>query len=332
MKKRILVLVHESLVPPKLSGLSAEEKKDKLWETEYDVISTLIKMKYEVRVLGAQYELTPIRSVIDDFKPHLVFNLLEEFHSEAIFDQNIVSYLELLKVAYTGCNPRGMILARDKALAKKVLNYHRIKTAQFKVYRRKDKLKAPKRLKYPVIVKCLNEEASMGLAKASVVNSHEKLFERVKYIHENCDDDAIAEEFIEGREMYVGIFGNKRLKALPVWELVFAKTDNPEKEFYSSRAKFNPKYRKEKGIDTNKAKITTELEQHIQNVCKKVYKVLNLSGYARIDLRLTHQNEIYILEANPNPDIAIEDEFALSAKYAKISYKDLIKKIISLAN
>ena len=127
-KLRILVLVHEALVPPSDTGFSNEEIEFEPWVTEYHVVSTLKKMKHEVLVLGAYSDLSVIRTAVDEFKPHVVYNLLEEFDGEALFDQNVVSYLELLRVPYTGCNPRGLILARDKALAKKILTYHRIPT------------------------------------------------------------------------------------------------------------------------------------------------------------------------------------------------------------
>ncbi len=323
--------MHEDTVPPKFSGINKSEKEFAPWATEYDVCSELCKIGHEVKALGVQYDLKIIRDTIDEFKPHLVFNLLEEFQSQAIFDQNIVSYLELLKMPYTGCNPRGLILARDKALAKKILSYHRIKTSNFFVIEKGKKIFVPKNIQYPLIIKCLNEEASMGLGKASVVTNEEKLKERVKFVHESCHDDAIIEDFIEGREFFVGVYGHKRLKALPAWELFFKNVENPQREFYSSRAKFNSDYRSKKGINTGKAKIKTDLESRLQTLAKKVYKRLGLSGYARIDFRVTDSGDIYILEANPNPNIAKDDEFALSAHYLGLDYSQLLKKIISQA-
>ena len=300
------------------------------WETEYDVCKHLRKLGHTVLPVGVRGELRTLRQAIHDFKPHIVFNLLEEFDGEAIYDQNVVSYLELLRIPYTGCNPRGLILARDKALAKKILSYHRIKTPKFWVFRKNRPTKAVKKLSFPLIVKCLNEEASLGIAQASIVYNREKLIERVQYINRSLGVDAIAEEFIEGREMYVGIYGNHRLKTLPVWELFFKNAEEPGKEFYSSRAKFNEEYRKKKGIDTGKAKLSEEEEKHIQKVCKKTFKALDLNGYARIDLRLSNEGQVYILEANPNPDISEYDEFSSSATYAKIKYPDMLNHLLSL--
>jgi D-alanine-D-alanine ligase len=329
-KIKILVLVHKDLVPP-VDIKPKEIDRDKAaWITEYDVISTYKKLGHEVRVEGVYSDLQVIRDSIEEFNPHIVFNLLEEFDGSVLKDQNVVSYLELLKVAYTGTNPRGLILGRDKALAKKVLTYHGIKTPKFFVFPKNKKTKLTEDLNYPLIVKCLFEEASYGIAKASVVHNKEKLEERILYINKNLQTDAIVEEFIEGREYYVGVVGNYRLKTLPVWELVYDKLDAPEKEIYSSRAKWNPEYRLRKGINHKKADISRELEKKIIDVCKEVFKVLNLNGYARIDLRIDKDENIYVLEANPNPNIALDDEFAKSAEFSGFSYEDLLEKIASL--
>lgn len=329
-KLRVLVLVHSELVPPLDQKLSEQDREEKPWVTEYDVITTLMSLKHEVKVLGVYSDLKPIRDAVEEFKPHIVYNLMEEFHGEPLYDQNVVSYLELLKVAYTGSNPRGLILARDKSLAKKVLSYHRIKTPKFYVAPKNRKVKRPSNMDFPLIVKCLFEEASYGIAKASIVYSEEKLNERLKYIKENLQQDAIVEEFVEGREYYVGVMGNYRLKNFPVWELVYENAEKPEKEIYSSSAKWNTNYRKRKGIKHQKASVDVEIEKKLVSIARKSYKVLEINGYARMDFRVTPQGEVYLLEANPNPNIAIDDEFAKSASKASINYKKLITEILRL--
>lgn len=322
--------MHKDLVPPEDIDPNKLDTFDTPYLTEADVVYTLKTLGHEVKTIGIISDLIPLREAIDTFKPHVVFNLLEEFDGEAVFDQNVVSYLELLRVPYTGNNPRGLIFARDKALTKKILTYHRIKTPKFQVFPKNKKTKRHINLKFPLIVKCLDEEASLGLSQASIVTSDEKLQERVKFIHKKWGVDAIAEQFIEGREFYVGVLGNYKLKVLPVWELEFNNSDEPTKEFYSQRAKFNEKYRVKKGITTKKAEIDENLEKKIVDICKRTYKVLNLNGYARIDLRVDSQNRVYVIEANPNPDIACTDEFATSADHIKFSYPDLLEKIINL--
>jgi D-alanine-D-alanine ligase len=332
MKKKILVLVHSQLVPPENVGrLTSDERMEKPWITEYDVISTLKKNGHTLKVLGVYSDLQVIKDAITDFNPHLVFNLLEEFDGNVLFDQNVVSFLELLGIPYTGSNPRGLMIARDKALTKKILTYHRIKTPKFFVYPKKRKIKLPPQTAYPLIVKCLNEEASYGIAQASIVQNEEKFLERLQYVHEKLGVDAIAEEFIEGREFYVGVMGNYQLKTLPIWELCFDKAQTPSKEIYSRRAKWNKEYRKRKGIDSKPAELSIDLEKKIHSICRKAYKDLNLTGYARIDLRMDKENNIYVIEANPNPNIAMDDEFASSAKYKGLNYRRLLDKLLTYA-
>jgi D-alanine-D-alanine ligase len=332
-KCRVLVLVHKDLVPPETVKKSEVDRDNTEWITEFDVIDALNSRGHEVKVLGVYSDLIEIKRAIDEFTPHVVFNLLEEFDGEVLFDQNVVSYLELLRVPYTGAAPRALLLCRDKSLAKKILSYHRIKTPGFCVFpkNRPSTNSRPKNLNYPMIVKCLTEEASLGIAQSSLVASDEKLIERVEYITKKLGVDAIAEEFVEGRELYVGVLGNQRLKVLPVWELAYDKVENPEKEIYSRRAKWNNAYRQKKGINTRKADLPPEKEREIQNLCKKIYKALGLTGYARIDLRLDSEGRAHFLEANPNPNVALDDEFALSAKHAKIQYGELIDQLLALA-
>ncbi len=326
MSKLIYVLVHTDLVPPEKS--ENIDRFETPWITEYDVIKQLKSNGHEVKVIGLYDDLTPLLGLIKEKKPDIVFNLLEEFNGDSQMDYHIVALLEALKVKYTGCNSKGLALARDKALSKKILKHHHIGTPNFFTLPKNKKRKLPKNIKYPLIVKCLFEEASYGIAQASIVTSEEKLNERVKYIHEKLEQDALIEEFIEGKELYVGVLGQKQLKTLPIWELKFENVDNPEKEIYSQRAKWNEKYRKRKGIETGAAKLDKTTEDKVVRTCKKVYQILNLSGYARIDIRLTSENKIYVLEANPNPNIASDDEFAKSAEYEKVKYKELIEQLI----
>ena len=329
---KVLLLVHPDLIPPANIKKSDVDPEFTEWITEYDILRTLKLNDHSVEILGVAEDLSIIRNKVEEFKPNIVFNLLEEFQGEAIFDQNIVSYLELLRIPYTGSNPKGLIIGRDKALSKKILSFHRIATPKFQVFpRNKPRMKTYIN-SYPLIVKCLTEEASLGISQASIVHSEEKLRERVKYIHEKYRTDVLAEQFIEGHEYFVGVIGNYRLETLPVWELKFEQVEHPEKEFYSSNAKFNEKYRKRKGISTGKAHISDDLEAQLQKTAKRAYKILGLSGYARIDMRVDKDQKIYVLEVNPNPDISEADDFAQSAKKMGYTYKKLINKIISLGH
>lgn len=330
-KSRLMILMHRDLVPPASARRSELDVDRCPWITELDVMSALKKRGHEVLPIGIYGDLKPIRDAIDEFKPHATFNLLEEFDGQALFDQNVVSYLELLRQPYTGSNPRGLILARDKALTKKILNYHRIKTPRFAEFPLWGASAIPKDLPFPCIVKCQMEEASLGIARSSVVRSPEKLRERVAWVHEKLGYHAIAEEFIEGRELYVGVYGQQRLSTLPIWEVAFDKVDEPGKEVYTRMAKWNPEYRARKGIRSGPASLEAGLEKKIIEICKRTYRALHLSGYARIDLRLTEEGEVFVIEANPNPNIGRDDEFAESAAHAGIKYDDLIEKVVTLA-
>ena len=325
---RILALVHDHLVPPEdTTGIDVTEAE---WKMEYDVIETLREMGHTVQVLGINDDLSGIRPTAEAFKPHIVFNLMEAFAGVTTFDQNVVSYLELLRLPYTGCNPRGLVLARDKALSKKLLHYHRILVPDFAVVPRGRKPKLSKKLTFPLIVKPLNQESSIGISQASVVDDEAKLVERIQFIHESIVGDAIIEQFVEGRELYCGVIGNQRLQVLPVWEMTFAKMPDGQHRIATERVKWNPKYQKKMGVDTAGAKDLPEgASDRIQHITRRVYKTLQLSGYARIDLRLDQQGKVYVLEANPNPQIARTEDFADSAKAAGLPYPALLQRILT---
>lgn len=329
-KLRVLVLVHPSLVPPdSLSGLSPEEVN--AVKTEYHVVKTLRKLGHEVRVLGVQYELMPIREVAEEWDPHIVFNLLEEFHSISEFDQHVVSYLELLRVPHTGCNPRGMTITRDKALSKKIAAYHRIHVPRFATFHRRRRWHKPRDLQFPLIVKSLTEEASLGISQASVVYSDEELRERVAFIHNKVESDAIAEEFIEGRELYVGALGNERVTVLPPWELLFENLAPGALPIATARVKHDPRYQEERGIYQQEATdLPDGVPDRLVRTTRRLYRLLHLTGYARIDYRLREDGTLFFLEANPNPEIAPEEEFASAAAAAGIPYPQLLQKILNL--
>ena len=285
-----------------------------------------------MRSLGVGSDLGVIRNAIDEWQPHIVFNLLEDFHGVPIFDQNVVSYLELLRMPYTGCNPRGLMLARDKGMSKKLLAYHRIPVPEFAVFRMGSAVRRPRRLAFPLIVKSLTNEASAGISQTSLVVDDDKLAERVRFIHERLRTDAIVERYIDGRELYVGILGNQRLQVFPVWELLFTKMPDEARHIATERVKWDAAYRERHGIKTEAAKALPDaLVVRIKHLCKRIYRTLELSGYARIDLRLDPEGRIYVLEANPNPQLAYGEDFAESAERAGVSYAGLLQRIVNLA-
>jgi len=328
-KLKVLVLMHEDLVPPAdISGLSEKQLAD--FRTEYDVIAGLEELGHEVHRLGVGSDLGPIRRAFVELAPDIAFNLLVHFHGVAVYDQHVVSYLELLRKRYTGCNPTGLLLARDKAISKQLLAFHRIRVPRFAVFPLGRKARRPRKLGYPLVVKSLYEEASLGISQASLVSSDEKLEERVAFMHETFGVDVIAEEYIEGRELYVGVVGNRRLHAFPVWEMMLDQLPENAPRIATRKVKWDLAYQKKYHIDTAAAELPTGTAEQINKMCTSIYRVLKMSGYARIDLRLAPDGKVYVLEANPNPDLQRSEDFAQSAKAEGVEYPVLIQRIVNL--
>ncbi len=329
-RRRIIVLVHSSLIPPDdISKLTPEEIAP--FQTEHDVREGLHSLGHEVVVVGLSDELAPLRKAIEELKPHVVFNLLEEFGGEAIFDAHVVGYLELQRTPYTGCNPRGLLLARDKALSKKVLAYHRIRVPRFRVFPRYRKIRRPPRLEFPLIVKSLIEEGSYGIAQASVVNNDKALEERVAFIHEKIRTDAVVEQYVAGRELYASVLGNHRLNVFPTWEIFLDKLPDEASRIATRKVKWDREYQEKHGVRIGRAKgLSDDLERRIQTLSRRICRRLGTDGCVRIDYRLDEHGQLYFLEANPNPDIGDGEEFASAAKAAGIDYPALLQKVVNL--
>jgi D-alanine-D-alanine ligase len=327
-KLRVLALVDEGLVPPE--DTEGVDTLNAPWKTEFDVIETLREEGHEVHVLGIGAELAPIRRAIEEFRPQIAFNLMEVFDNVASFDHNVVAYLELLRLPYTGCNSRGLVLARDKSICKKILHYHRIGVAAFEVFPRGRRVRRPRRLHFPLIVKSLTLDASIGISQASVVEDDERLMERVRFIHESLETDALVEEYVEGRELYVGLLGNRRLQVLPIWELDFSGMPGESRKIATERLKWSLAYQKRHKIMTGPAHLPEDVRRQIVSTCKRVYRHLELSGYARIDLRLRDDGRVFVMEANPNPQLAYGEDFAESAEKVGLEYGTLLDRIMSL--
>jgi D-alanine-D-alanine ligase len=327
-KARVLFLVHKYLIPPET--VESDKIAGAEWKMEWDIISTLKRRGHGLLVVGLDDELSPIRAAIDEFKPTIVYNLMEDFAGISVFDQNVVSYLELLRVPYTGCNPRGLMLSRDKALAKKVMAYHGIPVPGFFVVPRGRKAKFPERVGYPLIVKSLVLDSSRGISQMSVVRNDDHLQKRVRFIHDNIGTDAIVEQFVDGREFYVGVLGNEQVQAFPVWEMEFGKMPGSCWHIATERAKWSVKYQKRYGLKFGKAMLTKGIAARVQRLAKDAYRALNMTGYARIDMRMGPDGRIMVMEANANPQLMRGGYFAESARLAKISYGPLLEKIMSL--
>ena len=329
-KLRILVLMHPDFIPPdSIKGMTDEQVAP--FKTEYDVCVTLREMGHVVQPLGVSSDLGVIQKAAEEFQPDIAFNLLEEFGGVGVYDAHVVAYLESIHLRYTGCNPRGLMLAHDKALSKMILRYHRMPVPNFAVFPMERKVRRPKKLAFPLFVKSLTEEGSVGISQASIVHDDEKLAERVAFVHRHQHTDAIAEQYIDGRELYVGVLGNERLQTLPPWELLFPKLRADAPRIATNKVKWDEKYQQMIGLDAAAAKDLPEgLEPRIAHLAKRTYRALNLSGYARLDLRLTPEHKVYVIEANPNPQLAYGEELAESADVANVPYEALLQRILNL--
>ena len=325
---RVLVLVQKGLIPP--DEATPDEILQAPWKMEYGIIKTLRSLGHTAIPLAVESDLGVIRKAIDEEKPQIAFNCLEGFDEVATWDANVVGYLEMLKLPYTGCNSRGMLLGRDKSLTKTLLSYHRIPVPRFLIVPRGRKVRRPKRLAFPLFVKSLTMDSSIGISQASVVETDAKLQERVTFIHESIGTDALVEQYIEGRELYIGILGNQRLQALPVWELSFAKMPEESQKIATERLKWSLAYQKKHGIDSGAADLEPASALAMQELCKRSYKILMMSGCARIDLRLSPEGRAYVIEANPNPQLSPDEDFAQAAMAAGIKYSELIQRLLSL--
>jgi D-alanine-D-alanine ligase len=325
---RILVLMHESLVPPEsIDGLSLKQYDE--IKAEFDVVQALRKAGHEVRPLGVYDKLADLRESVREWKPDIVFNLLEEFQGIAAYDQHVVAYLELLRQPYTGCNPRGLMISRDKVLSKQLLTYHRIPTPQFAVFRKGRRYRIPKKLKYPLFVKSNSEDASLGISQASIVHDAAKLKERIEFMHEQIHSDVLVEEYIEGRELYVGVLGNEQLKTFPVWELEFGKLGEVQSAIATRRVKWDRTYQDKHGIKPQAAPGLTEAQhQYLFKLSKRIYRALSISGYGRMDFRMRSDGSVYVLEANANPNLSHDEDFAQSALSEGVQYDDLLERIV----
>ena len=310
-----------------------EEFKDpEHFYTEDDVYKALQANNYDVRLLGLFNDVRPLLEEVSEFKPDVIFNMVETFNNVTHWDKNIAALLEMLDVPFTGATPTALALCNDKGLCKKILRFHRVRVPRFHTFYRNHKVWLPKTLRLPCIVKPLTEEASRGISQASIVDDEKGFIERVGMIHDRMKLDAIAEEYIEGRELYVGVMGDRRLRVLPARELSFGQMSGDEPRIATYKAKWDDEYRERWGIKNQSAgRLSADVERRITDICKRAYRALNIRSYARFDLRVTASGQVYVIEPNVNPCIAEHDEFAQSAKKMGIAYPALIRMLINQA-
>lgn len=329
---RVLMAFDMPYAPSVPHDYAAEFADIENHETENDVHRALLENGYEVRPLGIYDDIRPLLDTVAEFKPDVIFNLLETFHMVTRWDKNITALIEMLNVPYTGATSAALFLCNDKGLARKIMRFHRVRGPRFHTFYRNRKVWLPKTLKLPCIVKPLNEEGSRGISLASIVDDEKSFIERVQMIHERMKQDAIAEEYIEGRELYVSIVGDQRLRVFPPREMTFGQMSEDEPRIATYKAKWDDTYRNKWGIKNDFAdQLDKALEQRISDVCKRAYRALNIRSYARFDLRVTPGGQVYVIEPNVNPNIGKNDELAQSASRIGITYPTLIRMVVNQA-
>ena len=331
IRPRVLVLFDVG-EPTGLDVDYTEDLKSPDWKTERHVLSALRTLGYPFAMLGVHDDTQLIREMIERYQPDVIFNMVEQFANSLGNENRITSFLELQGVPVTGCGSTGITLAKDKILSKKIASFHGIRIPQFMVHEPGNIVRMNEGVQFPLIVKPAREEASYGISLKSVVRNEEELVDRVCFVHERFEQEALVEEFIDGREVYVGVIGNERLQCLPPREMTFGKNVPVESRFASYCVKWDEGYRDRWGIKNRfLPSLSSQAQAKLNQICKDLYRALNLKGYARMDLRLTSNIEPVFIEANPNPMLAKDEDFALAARKAGIDYPKLIGKIISLA-
>jgi D-alanine-D-alanine ligase len=334
MKKRLKVLqVFELAYPlPRGHDFVEEYADEENFGTEREVYEALLESGYEVRRLGLFDDVRPLLDDVAEFKPDVIFNMVETFQNISGRDQNVTGLMELLGVPVTGASSVSLLLCSDKALGKKILRFHRIRTPRFHTFYRGHKTWLPKTLRLPCIIKPLTEEASRGISQASIVDDEKSFTERIRMIHERMKLDVIAEEYIDGRELYVTVIGDRRLRVLPAREMTFGQMSADEPRIATYKAKWDDAYRAKWGIKNEfAAKLGNGVAERVNDVCKRAYRALNIRSYARFDLRVTAGGQVYVIEPNANPAIGKDDEVAQSALRSGIKYPALIRMIVRQA-
>lgn len=329
--KKIVVLfdMHES--PPEDQNFR-NFVKDAGWDNEVSVKRALQRLGYEVKLMGIYDDIPRFIQEIKDYQPHYIFNMTESFRSQRLLEPQMAGLLDLLGIPYTGNRPLALSLCQNKELCKKILSHHRIRVPRWVTSRYRRPIQSFDAIPYPAFIKPIGEEGSEGISKDSFVDNAKDCKDRVLFLHEKFKSDVLIEEYIDGREIYVSVLGNKRLLALPIREVVFKKMPEDGPRFATYKTKWDEAYRKRWGIRNEMAKnLPEDVIRKAENISKKAFGILSMHSYARFDFRMNEKNELFLIEANPNPSIADYDDFACSSIAAGIPYDELIEKIVGFA-
>jgi D-alanine-D-alanine ligase len=303
-------------------------------EMEYQIADALRERGHDVVLVGVRNDLQHLVNRLEEIRPDLVFNAVEAFHGNAALEYMVPGMLEAEGHRYTGSPPLALLVSRNKAMSKKILAYHGIRVPGFVTCRPGEALTVPDTLRFPLIVKPLQSDASAGIAQASVVQDRAALADRVTMMHERFEQPAIAEEFVDGRELYVSIIGNgQEFDILPVTEMIFDKRrSRPEERIATQSAKWDEEYRARKGIRNVFARpLARAAKARIEEICRAAFRALWLRDYARLDLRLAPDGEVWVLEANANPFISFGHDMANAAAKAGMDYYEFIQRLVDEA-
>jgi D-alanine-D-alanine ligase len=302
-------------------------------DQEYQLGDALRKRGHEVTFLGIRDDVVDALSWLRDNKVDVVFNAAESFRGRDALDYLVPALLESENVPFTGSPPQALMVTRNKAISKKVLRHHGLSVPDFRTYRQNERVDKDPGLRYPCIVKPLSTDGSMGISQASIVRDLEQLSARVDFVIERWAT-AIVEEFVEGRELYVGVVGNgESARYLPILELVFDKDRTaPEERIATVKAKWDDEYRAKMNIRMQLARpLSQKAQERIAHTCRTAYGVLGLRDYGRLDLRVDQDDNVWVLEANANPYLSRDHELPMAAEKAGLSYEELIETIASEA-
>jgi D-alanine-D-alanine ligase len=319
----------EAPPPPKKRRKVKKVKKEKTDREE--IFEALQKLGHEPSYLeldGRPQSLHALARADAD----LIFNLTESFDGDDTKEMNVVAYVDLLGLRYTGAGPHAIFLAQDKAVAKKIFAFHGIKTPFFAIAYR-GRIEHAHDVSFPLIVKPAWEDGSIGIDAASVVKNVKEMMERVEYVQDEFDSPALIEEYIEGREIYAGVLGNyEKAEVLPMVELDLSRLPEGTPKIASYDVKFE---KDSEAYKLTKSHIAENLDEatmkRLSDTALAAYRALKLRDYGRIDMRLAPNGDVYVIEANPNPWLASRQEFAMAAKAAGRSYTELIGAIVDLA-
>jgi len=327
---KIMLLCDIGETPPENQDFT-EILETEEWSGEATLMKTFSKLGHEPRMFAIYDSIEPLHQTLTQDRPDLIFNQCECLNGERKTEPLIAGLFDLLKIPYTGARPHALMLCKDKSLTKKILSYHRIAIPRFLVSKRSSPIRKLSGFRFPSFTKPLGLEGSEGIAQMSFAENEKDTLERVKFIHKSLKTDAMIEEFIDGRELYVGILGDKRnVRVFPPRELFFSEMPDSEPKFATFKAKWDDQYRKKWGIRSGFPRSLPDgTLEHITETSLKIYQILGMSGYARLDFRLTPEGRLVFIEANPNPSLLYDEDFALAADKAGLDYVDLIDEILS---